>query len=270
MLQFKLTQRVFGNVNTLVTSPERLSAPLAGKSLHGVEPSKPEVWVSLYRIFKFFYWALFKTNIRLSGLWMKAPRFMLAVLESFTKYPEYSAYVRARHLSCVETCSGRRRRWLCYPLIGWGWIFTEVVKLKRFTGPRQGSLLISSCCYANMQTDNHISCLKTDLLKSCGTFRVLVGVTGSVATLKLPLLVSQLLQLPGVSCFVFIHFYSETDFNYSFSRLSLLYAPSICPCACKQYCFSTWRGGQSWHKPQDGDVAAVTGRCLKKHHNAAV
>ncbi|XP_038561091.1 phosphopantothenoylcysteine decarboxylase isoform X2 [Micropterus salmoides] len=49
-----------------------------------------------------------------------------------------------------------------------------------------------------MQTDNHISCLKTDLLKSCGTFRVLVGVTGSVATLKLPLLVSQLLQLPGL------------------------------------------------------------------------
>ncbi|XP_045892374.1 phosphopantothenoylcysteine decarboxylase isoform X2 [Micropterus dolomieu] len=49
-----------------------------------------------------------------------------------------------------------------------------------------------------MQTDNHSSCLKTDLLKSCGTFRVLVGVTGSVATLKLPLLVSQLLQLPGL------------------------------------------------------------------------
>uniref|UniRef100_A0A4W5MA57 Phosphopantothenoylcysteine decarboxylase n=1 Tax=Hucho hucho TaxID=62062 RepID=A0A4W5MA57_9TELE len=33
---------------------------------------------------------------------------------------------------------------------------------------------------------------------SCGTFRVLVGVTGSVAALKVPLLVSQLLELPGV------------------------------------------------------------------------
>uniref|UniRef100_A0A8C4ZZN0 Phosphopantothenoylcysteine decarboxylase n=1 Tax=Gadus morhua TaxID=8049 RepID=A0A8C4ZZN0_GADMO len=31
-----------------------------------------------------------------------------------------------------------------------------------------------------------------------GTFRVLVGVTGSVAALKLPLLVSQLLELPGL------------------------------------------------------------------------
>lgn len=30
-------------------------------------------------------------------------------------------------------------------------------------------------------------------------FRVLLGVTGSVAALKLPLLVSQLLEIPGVS-----------------------------------------------------------------------
>uniref|UniRef100_A0A3B5AWA8 Phosphopantothenoylcysteine decarboxylase n=1 Tax=Stegastes partitus TaxID=144197 RepID=A0A3B5AWA8_9TELE len=44
----------------------------------------------------------------------------------------------------------------------------------------------------------HVSCLKTDLFDSSGTFRVLVGVTGSVAALKLPLLVSQLLQLPGL------------------------------------------------------------------------
>lgn len=51
---------------------------------------------------------------------------------------------------------------------------------------------------ADMQTDEHVSGLKTDLLKDCGTFRVLVGVTGSVAALKLPLLVFQLLQLPGV------------------------------------------------------------------------
>ncbi|XP_037834300.1 phosphopantothenoylcysteine decarboxylase isoform X3 [Kryptolebias marmoratus] len=52
-----------------------------------------------------------------------------------------------------------------------------------------------------MQPENPVSSLKTDLLKSSGTFRVLVGVTGSVAALKLPVLVSELLQLPGVSCF---------------------------------------------------------------------
>lgn len=57
---------------------------------------------------------------------------------------------------------------------------------------------------ANMQSDDHVSSVKSDLLKSCGTFNVLVGVTGSVAALKLPVLVSQLLQLPGVSSCVFI------------------------------------------------------------------
>nr|XP_033491038.1 phosphopantothenoylcysteine decarboxylase-like isoform X2 [Epinephelus lanceolatus] len=49
-----------------------------------------------------------------------------------------------------------------------------------------------------MQTDERVTCLRNDLLKSCGTFNVLVGVTGSVAALKLPLLVSQLLPLPGL------------------------------------------------------------------------
>ncbi|XP_033940480.1 phosphopantothenoylcysteine decarboxylase isoform X3 [Gymnodraco acuticeps] len=48
-----------------------------------------------------------------------------------------------------------------------------------------------------MQTEEHDSGLKAGLLKSCGTCRVLVGVTGSVAALKLPVLVSQLLQLSG-------------------------------------------------------------------------
>ncbi|XP_071392351.1 phosphopantothenoylcysteine decarboxylase isoform X4 [Centroberyx affinis] len=48
-----------------------------------------------------------------------------------------------------------------------------------------------------MQTDCRAACPKFDLLNSCGTFRVLVGVSGSVAALKLPLLVSQLLELPG-------------------------------------------------------------------------
>ncbi|XP_008275051.1 phosphopantothenoylcysteine decarboxylase [Stegastes partitus] len=67
-----------------------------------------------------------------------------------------------------------------------------------------------------MQTDEHVSCLKTDLFDSSGTFRVLVGVTGSVAALKLPLLVSQLLQLPGVDVRVVTtehakHFYNPAE-----------------------------------------------------------
>ncbi|XP_023136756.2 phosphopantothenoylcysteine decarboxylase isoform X1 [Amphiprion ocellaris] len=67
-----------------------------------------------------------------------------------------------------------------------------------------------------MQADDHVSCLKADLLESSGTFRVLVGVTGSVAALKLPLLVSQLLQLPGVDVRVVTtehakHFYNAAE-----------------------------------------------------------
>ncbi|XP_076588766.1 phosphopantothenoylcysteine decarboxylase [Chaetodon auriga] len=67
-----------------------------------------------------------------------------------------------------------------------------------------------------MQTGNHVSCLQNDLLKADGTFCVLVGVTGSVAALKLPLLVSQLLQLPGVDVRVVTtehakHFYNPAE-----------------------------------------------------------
>lgn len=67
-----------------------------------------------------------------------------------------------------------------------------------------------------MQTDCHGSQPKFDLLNSCGAFRVLVGVTGSVAALKLPLLVSQLLQLPGVDVRVVTtehaqHFYNPAE-----------------------------------------------------------
>ncbi|XP_060931891.1 phosphopantothenoylcysteine decarboxylase isoform X3 [Limanda limanda] len=51
-----------------------------------------------------------------------------------------------------------------------------------------------------MQAEEHGCRPVTDLVRSPGTFRVLVAVTGSVASLKLPLLVSQLLQLSGVSC----------------------------------------------------------------------
>lgn len=66
-----------------------------------------------------------------------------------------------------------------------------------------------------MQTDDRACRLKTELLSS-GTFRVLVGVTGSVAALKLPLLVSELLHLPGVDVRVVStehakHFYHPTE-----------------------------------------------------------
>uniref|UniRef100_A0A3P9KD53 Phosphopantothenoylcysteine decarboxylase n=1 Tax=Oryzias latipes TaxID=8090 RepID=A0A3P9KD53_ORYLA len=53
-------------------------------------------------------------------------------------------------------------------------------------------------------------------LNSSGSFRVLVGVTGSVAALKLPALVDQLLQLPGVDVRVVTtehakHFYNHAE-----------------------------------------------------------
>ncbi|XP_061078663.1 phosphopantothenoylcysteine decarboxylase isoform X1 [Conger conger] len=62
-------------------------------------------------------------------------------------------------------------------------------------------------------------CAKSDFnstTSSSSQFRVLVGVTGSVAALKLPLLVSQLLELPGVDVQVVAtahatHFYSPEE-----------------------------------------------------------
>ncbi|XP_029991967.1 phosphopantothenoylcysteine decarboxylase [Sphaeramia orbicularis] len=67
-----------------------------------------------------------------------------------------------------------------------------------------------------MQIDEHISSPSAGLVKSRGTFCVLVGVTGSVAALKLPVLVSQLLQLPGVDVKVVTtehakHFYNRAE-----------------------------------------------------------
>ncbi|KAM6925861.1 phosphopantothenoylcysteine decarboxylase isoform 1-T2 [Lycodopsis pacificus] len=67
-----------------------------------------------------------------------------------------------------------------------------------------------------MEIAEHVDGLITDLSRSCGTFRVLVGVTGSVASLKLPLLVSQLLQLPGMDVRVVTtehakHFYNSAE-----------------------------------------------------------
>lgn len=54
-----------------------------------------------------------------------------------------------------------------------------------------------------MQTDEDDFQPPSDLVKTTGTFCVLVGVTGSVAALKLPVLVSELLHFPGVSLFFF-------------------------------------------------------------------
>ncbi|XP_029607824.1 phosphopantothenoylcysteine decarboxylase [Salmo trutta] len=67
-----------------------------------------------------------------------------------------------------------------------------------------------------MQAESPVKSPKCDLLDSCGTFRVLVGVTGSVAALKVPLLVSQLLELPGVDVRVVTtehakHFYNPAE-----------------------------------------------------------
>ncbi|KAM4619538.1 phosphopantothenoylcysteine decarboxylase [Polymixia lowei] len=67
-----------------------------------------------------------------------------------------------------------------------------------------------------MQTNSHVTDPKCDVLESCGKFHVLVGVTGSVAALKLPLLVSQLLELGGVDVRVVttehaMHFYNPAE-----------------------------------------------------------
>ncbi|XP_074533652.1 phosphopantothenoylcysteine decarboxylase [Halichoeres trimaculatus] len=67
-----------------------------------------------------------------------------------------------------------------------------------------------------MQAEDRVSSLKSCLSKSSGTFCILVGVTGSVAALKLPLLVSELLQLPGVDVKVVTtehakHFYNPEE-----------------------------------------------------------
>uniref|UniRef100_A0A8C7ZW44 Phosphopantothenoylcysteine decarboxylase n=1 Tax=Oryzias sinensis TaxID=183150 RepID=A0A8C7ZW44_9TELE len=67
-----------------------------------------------------------------------------------------------------------------------------------------------------MQQDKQVLCKTVESLNSSGNFRVLVGVTGSVAALKLPALVDQLLQLPGVDVRVVTtehakHFYNHAE-----------------------------------------------------------
>lgn len=99
----------------------------------------------------------------------------------------------------VTTCSCKRgRRWFCVPLIGCYCMFTEVALVAE---ARQGKLTGSTKCFVNMQTEGRAS-FEEKQQEPCGEFQVLVGVTGSVAALKLPLLVAQLRLIPGVSCFL--------------------------------------------------------------------
>ncbi|KAG7473363.1 hypothetical protein MATL_G00095060 [Megalops atlanticus] len=68
-----------------------------------------------------------------------------------------------------------------------------------------------------MQQDAEATCSKFDSATSSSShFRILVGVTGSVAALKLPLLTTRLLELPGVEVRVVTtehatHFYSPAE-----------------------------------------------------------
>nr|XP_061812867.1 phosphopantothenoylcysteine decarboxylase-like [Nerophis lumbriciformis] len=67
-----------------------------------------------------------------------------------------------------------------------------------------------------MHTDKDVCHTRSEWVKSPGTFCVLVGVTGSVAALKLPILVSELLRLPGVDVRVVTtvhagHFYNPEE-----------------------------------------------------------
>ncbi|KAM8861590.1 phosphopantothenoylcysteine decarboxylase [Synchiropus picturatus] len=67
-----------------------------------------------------------------------------------------------------------------------------------------------------MQSDSNAACSDPDFLKSKDGFNILVGVSGSVAAVKLPLLVSELLKIPGVNVRVVTterarHFYDPAE-----------------------------------------------------------
>lgn len=53
-----------------------------------------------------------------------------------------------------------------------------------------------------MQQNSESDHMQTDLQKNSSRFHVLVCLTGSVAALKAPLLVKQLLEIPEVSVFI--------------------------------------------------------------------
>lgn len=113
-------------------------------------------------------------------------------------------------------------------------MFTEVmastgcVRARYTARPVQKWISPDSCCRgANMQTEDRASCQRDDFVKTCGTFRVLVGVTGSVAALKLPLLVSQLLQISGVSFFLSV-FFLISNRNQLLSVVSFVCLSYLC------------------------------------------
>lgn len=78
-----------------------------------------------------------------------------------------------------------------------------------------------------MQQDSE-SNLKLDLQTNSTRFHVLVGLTGSVAALKAPLLVTQLLEIPGVSVFIFrqIKLYASWQSHMS---SNVIFISHICP-----------------------------------------
>ncbi len=53
-----------------------------------------------------------------------------------------------------------------------------------------------------MQQNSESDHIQLDLQTNSRKFHVLVGLTGSVAALKAPLLVTQLLEIPGVSVYI--------------------------------------------------------------------
>ncbi len=79
-----------------------------------------------------------------------------------------------------------------------------------------------------MQQNSESDHAQLDLQTNSRTFRVLVGLTGSVAALKAPLLVTQLLEIAGVSVYIFKQFLLDfteplLSLRLSCSPMSLLF-----------------------------------------------
>lgn len=146
---------------------------------------------------------------------------MLAVLEGYSEMPTTQNILRTCALTICQRDDVPVQETEPLDVLSSRLASDEYLR-KRCTGGPHCSLSTSSRWFTNMQTDGRVCCQKTELFKSCGTFRVLVGVTGSVASLKLPPLVSQLLQLPGVSCSLFIYFYSYVCLCYLYTKCNVL------------------------------------------------
>lgn len=79
-----------------------------------------------------------------------------------------------------------------------------------------------------MQQNSESDHKQLDLQTNSRAFRVLVGLTGSVAALKAPLLVTQLLEIAGVSVYIFKLFLLDStepllSLRLSCSSMSLLF-----------------------------------------------